>query len=340
MEDPYRYLFCDLLTDRPIAELDLTEVRFERRIGRPGRFRAAVHPAEEVRRVRAVFPPAHAGPAAAGPGRVVCHVYRGGEPWGSYIVWSSVSSADARGGPRFVLYGASLESYLYRRLVRRGLRFDGVDQIAIAHELIDAMQEAPHEDLGLVPVGALSGVPRTRAYAPDPPVSYGECLAELAGAPGGFEYHISTREDGGRRRRRFVTGYPRLGDPDAPSCAEFASGDVLAWSYRDGATGANRTRDGEGASEARAHLLAGWPALDRVIGDGQPRAVNDRALRLAAPLDEHPSLHPDRLGERVRVRLESIWWDPGPRWRIVGMAVTARTGRVLLTLEEEEHGTV
>ncbi|MEO3787644.1 hypothetical protein ABGB12_30330 [Actinocorallia sp. B10E7] len=343
MAGRYRYLFCDLLTDRPITELDLAEAGFERRIGRPGRFRAVLHPreAETVRRVRAAFPPAHGGPAAAGPGRVVCHVYRDGELWGSYIVWSSVSSADGSDGPRLALYGASLESYLYRRVIRRELRFDDVDQIAIAHDLIGAMQEVPHEDIGLVPAGRLSGVHRTRTYSPERTVTYGECLAELAAAPDGFEYRISTYGNETRRHREFVTGHPRLGALDAPARTEFTSGNVLAWSYRDSAAaGSTRSGTGRDTFEARSHLLAGWPALDRASAHEGPCVANARALKLVAPLDEHPSLHPDRLGERVRVQLEETWWDPGPRWRIVGMTITAHTGRVLLTLEEDQIGTV
>jgi len=265
-------------------------------------------------------------------------VYRDAELWGSYIVWSSVSSADGLGVSLLTLYGASLESYLYRRVVRRELRFDDVDQIAIAHELIGAMQEVPYEDLGLVPVGGLSGVRRTRTYSPERPATYGECLAELAAAPDGFEHRISTYEDGTRRRRAFVTGHPRLGSPDAPALAEFTPGNVLSWSYRDSAAGATRAGAGPDAFEARAHLAAGWPALDRAHAGRC--AVNNRTLWLVAPLGEHPSLHPDRLGERVRVCLEETWWEPGPRWRIVGMTVATRTGRALLTLEEDEIGTV
>src|SRR4051812_7956833 len=84
----YQYLFCDLLTDQVICYLPLTNVSFERRIIQAGTFRATLPvPNAAMAALARKIAPTGADEIASGPGRTVCHVYRNGQIWGTYLIW-------------------------------------------------------------------------------------------------------------------------------------------------------------------------------------------------------------------------------------------------------------
>lgn len=361
MTATYRYLFCDLLTDRPITALELTGVTFERRIVQAGSFKAQLPIANRqvADRVRKVFPPEDAGVSPAGAGRVVCHVYRGAELWGSYIIWQATPAGDERGKVLLDLQGASLESYLHRRQIWDDLAFDQEDQIDIAHALVADMQAEPGGNLGLLPVGGPSGVLRDRYFKGSEAASYGDRLAELANLADGFEYYIRTYVSAGRRRREFVTGRPRLGNGAAAADMVFARpGNVMTWSYSsDAGSGATRwrargdavnddlTADSEplvsGVAQAPGYLEAGWPYLDRTV---DYQGVKDRATldgyaayqagrksgtvripQITVRIGDEVPISPNRLGDHARVTLVDDWWPLDGR----GRPTFAHTWRVV-----------
>lgn len=84
----YTYRFADLLTDRDICELELTGVSFDRRIIQPGTFQGnvAVTDSLTASAVRNIVPE-----------KTICHVYRGEELWGSYIIWQKTIDTAERG---------------------------------------------------------------------------------------------------------------------------------------------------------------------------------------------------------------------------------------------------
>lgn len=206
----YTYRFADLLTDRDVAELEVDSVRFDRRIIVPGSFSGSVDVSNEevARRTKNVI-----------PGKTVCHIYRDQEIWGSYIIWAMRVQAPQRGPVKVEFTGASLESWLYRRLLDQNVTYTSMDQIDIARELIEMAQTgwAPYEDnadLGIEVQSGLSGIDRDRVYRRDEAATIGQRLEELANVDEGFEYLIDVYYDPSTdtRRRLFKWGYPQIGD--------------------------------------------------------------------------------------------------------------------------------
>jgi hypothetical protein len=73
----YTYRFADLLSDSDIAELELSGVKFDRRIIQPGAFSANITVtnrdiADQVKKIV--------------PGKTLVHVYRDADVWGTYII--------------------------------------------------------------------------------------------------------------------------------------------------------------------------------------------------------------------------------------------------------------
>jgi hypothetical protein len=339
----YRYLFCDLLTDQPLTTLELSGVSFERRIIEPGAFRATIPipNATVAAKVRKVFPREDQWPPPAGPGRVICHVYRDGLLWGSYIIWQVTPSGDERGNVSLDLQGASLESYLYRREIWADQSYTMIDQVTIAQQLITSMQSDTPGNIGLVTVattqpGAPPPVSRTRSYKGSEAATYGDRLAELANADQGFEYYIRTTDDGTTRAREFVTGYPKLGNPKSAANLMFSQpGSVIGWSYSNDATSAATRWRARGDSvgdqpvvsaiaQADTLLNAGWPYLDRTVDHqgstdtvtlgtyaNHQAAVYSGAVRIpqiTVRLDAGSSFFPNRLGDYARITIVDDWW--------------------------------
>ena len=203
----YTYRFASLLSDADLAELDLQDVKFDRRIIIPGTFSgkvAVTNPtiAQEVRKVI--------------PGKTIVHVYRGSDIWGSYIIWSA--RVRGEGVKTTVEYtGASLESWFYRRIIDVDeLTYNDTDQIDIARDLVGNAQIGwiPYQQAADLQIGfqpGVSGVLRDRTYKKTEAASVGQRLEELANVDDGFEYMIRTYiGDDGYRVRELVWGYPSL----------------------------------------------------------------------------------------------------------------------------------
>lgn len=202
----YTYRFADLLTDLDIAELELSDVKFDRRISQAGAFSATIQVsnseiAEQVKKVI--------------PAKTVVHVYRDTEIWGTYIIWTMNISSSSHGPVKVDLQGATLESWLEKRIVDVDLSFDDVDQFDIARTLIDQAQTGwtPYENnanLGIEYNLDDSGVLRDRNYYVADAATVGQRLRELANVDDGFEFMINTYEDGGIRHRIFLI-YTQMG---------------------------------------------------------------------------------------------------------------------------------
>jgi hypothetical protein len=367
MTAAYRYLFCDLLTDQPIADLELDQVTFDRRIIQPGTFHAtAPVPNRAIaERVRRIVP---AGPLDwhTGPGRTVCHIYRNGAIWGTYLIWSAVPQSTGRGVVSVALQGATLESYLNRVEIREDLTYTGQDQTSgIAAGLVNHMQAQPHADIGLTVTAPATGQLRDRTYLRSEAATYGQRLSELAAVAGGFEYMIRTYESGGTRVREFVTATTLSGSAADHIFTE--PGNVLTWEYGSDATNAATNWQTRGATintdlgEQSQPLMSntwlvdeltdvGWPRLDRTVDyntvtefetlqgyvhwwrDNRSGVVRVPQLTVTLTGSE---FNPNSLGDFARAKLVNPWWpldsDGRPtfseRWRIVGCEISPPTRR-------------
>lgn len=198
----YSYRFANLLSDSDVAELELSNVKFDRRIIVPSAFSASVTVTNEdiASQVRKIV-----------PARTIVHVYRDADIWGTYIIWSMHVRSSSRGPVVVEFQGASLESWFDRRIVDVDLSYTDQDQFDIARALVANAQVgwspyAEAAELNIIAQTNDSGVTRTRSYKVTEAATVGQRLQELANVDNGFEYMINTYVDidAGARIREFV----------------------------------------------------------------------------------------------------------------------------------------
>lgn len=206
----YTYRFANLLSDSDLCELELLDVKFDRRIIQPGAFSASI----------AVVNPDIATQARKiVPAKTIVHVYRDSEIWGTYIIWSVRLRSSVHGPTVMELQGATLESWLDRRIVDVDQIYTGINQYAIARGLLNQAQigwfpYAGSADLNIVSNSSNnSAVLRDRAYYVTDGATVGQRLKELAAVDNGFEYMINTYDNfaTNQRVREFIIS-PSMGN--------------------------------------------------------------------------------------------------------------------------------
>lgn len=293
----YTYRFANLLSDSDIAELELSNVKFDRRIIQPGSFTATIpvtnlDTASQVKKIV--------------PARTVVHVYRDADIWGTYIIWQVRVGSSNRGPVTVTLSGATLESWLYKRIVDIDLTFDNVDQYDIARTLLDNAQTGwtPYEasaNLGIIASTNDSGVLRDRTYLLSDAASVGQRLTELANVDNGFEYMIQTYSDLslGYRVRKLVLA-ETLGE---------GYGDVV-FSYPGSILAYDITYD---AADAATAFWARGDTIDDDITDASQPLITP-APALSAEYLENAFPHLDKVVDYSSVSLlttledYALWW--------------------------------
>ncbi|GAA1994423.1 hypothetical protein GCM10009799_20670 [Nocardiopsis rhodophaea] len=284
----YRYVFADLVSDRTIDELDLADVKFDRRICQAGAFSATLPVPNRAMADRAArVVPRLDGDLSTGPGRTVMHVYRAGALWGSYIIWSATPESDDRGRVSIGLRGASLESWLWHREIRTDITYDQTDQLEIARSLVFFAQEIPGQagvsgaDIGITfPLPPPeSGILRDREYKASEAETYGKRLEQLSEVIDGPEWAIRTYTDASGERVREFVAEQQLGQGSTDHVFS-QPGNIIAWSYPADATDAATSWQARGDTPnddvaadsepllsdfwySTRHLDSGWPLLER-----------------------------------------------------------------------------
>lgn len=209
----YTYRFADLLSDSDLCELELSNVRFDRRIIQAGAFSGTVYVTNSdiATQVKKIV-----------PARTILHIYRDSDIWGSYIIWNMKVRSSSRGPAQVDLQGATLESWFDHRIVDVDLIYSSADRLDIARSLIDTAQTGwtPYEanaNLGITYDTNDLGIQSDRSYYLTDAVSVGQRLQELANTNGGFEYMITTYEDPalGYRVRKFKFAQQLGGNSEA-----------------------------------------------------------------------------------------------------------------------------
>lgn len=294
----YTYRFADLLSDADVAELELSGVKFDRRIIQPGAFSANITVtnrdiAEQVKKIV--------------PAKTVVHVYRDADIWGTYIIWSMRVRSSSRSGVNVEIQGASLESWLYKRVLDYDLEFEAEDQFNIARDLLDFAQAGwiPYQNsanlLIISQPGILSGVERDRTYLRTDAASFGQRLEELANVDNGFEYYINTYVDidSSSRVREFVLA-EELGSDILDSVYTYP-GSILSYEINMDATEA-----------ATAFWARGESTQDDVVADSN--ALMTTAPDLAEDWLDQGFPHMDKVVDYSSVSdLETLeeyatWW--------------------------------
>ncbi|MEX2985337.1 hypothetical protein [Streptomyces sp. C36] len=353
----YRALFCDLLTDRVIDALPLTEVEFDDFIGKPGQLRATVPLPDEAlaRRAR----------AALRPGRTAVWLERGSDIWWGGILWTSTPAGDERGRLSVQIQAGTFDSYLEHRFLSQDLSFPReaepalppVDQFEIVRGLVRHAQEQPGGDIGITFGTERSQVATRRSYAWTDLARVRELIDQLAAMENGFEWriHCFRDPDTGARVKRLQLGHPTIRTATRADIVLDRPGPVLTYSLPADSTvqanvwvtrGESDNRDQ--ASESRPQmsavqvaeedLKADWPRLE---GSSDLSGVSEKALldsSAAAELQRarRPQVIPEvtirmdgritpaLIGATVLLRIRDGWHRDGAdaRYRVVGLTVT------------------
>ncbi|MEO3974263.1 hypothetical protein [Streptomyces sp. CAU 1734] len=345
---PYRVLFCDLLTDRPIDVLPLRDVSLDDYIGRPGSLTGTIplpgtELAQRVRQIR--------------EGRTAVYLERGGDLWWGGILWTTTLNSDDKGTMSLAIQAATFDSYAARRRIRRNMSFDNEDPLEIARALWRYVQSDEGGDIGVTLGGEESPYRRKINWRDGDETPVDEAFKQLTEGEDSFEYHIAVFRDPetGARVKRLRLGAPRL--PSGNDDLVFdRPGSILGYSVPGDGTRAGTTSRARGGSppsdagqEARPVvsrvyiapelLKDGWPRIDLTSEHSSitsKRALNWRAraeLRQAlgvvvipeitVRLDERTPVPPLMLGRRVRLRMNDEWYARGVsvRYRVIGVKV-------------------
>jgi hypothetical protein len=342
----YRALFCDLLTDRAITTLPLSQAQYADYIGKSGTLSATVP----------VTTPEMASAALrVVPGRTSVYLMRAGIVWWGGIIWTAVPQSDARGNLSMSLAGATFDTYAAHRRIRSDLSWTQTDQLDIARGLVDHMQGAQWGDIGLTYDTNTSGVLRDQSYTGTDEGLYSDALTNLGALENGFEQYVRVYLDAeGNRVRELDLGYPALTSGASPIMLS-KPGRIGAYQFPDDASSLATTWVSRGATDntdvsansapmvtaevqASAMLLSGWPRLD---GSSDYSTVTDPETLLehanadlaaaenasqiptvTAVLDE--PVTPAVMGAQLRTRIRDAFYPTGrdDLWRITGYQVT------------------
>lgn len=255
----WSYLGCDVMTGQVIADLPLSGPRFTRALNGHGDLTAGLPlRGYDLARRRDLLD-------ATDPGRRAIYVLADGQPvWGG-IIWPRSGAADVTVG------ATEWGSYFASVVLRRDRSYTGVDQLAIARDLVATHQAEPGGNVRVAVGTETSGVARTITYLASQANVVGEQIAALGNVDNGFDWAWPAEYDGsGLLRGRLVLGYPRLGaaDPviviDAPRDIDMSE-DAAALAVTAWAFGRSTGVDVPVASSTDPGLLdAGYPLLDKV----------------------------------------------------------------------------
>ncbi|MFB6722917.1 hypothetical protein ACFCV3_22250 [Kribbella sp. NPDC056345] len=284
MTPVYTYLISDLLTNRTLAEVPLTGVRYSKKLGDVGQLSANLHLGDP--RVQNLEPYELTTPA-----RRVIYVLRDSTPvWGG-LIWTrryESSSAQISLGcadfwsyfdHRKVLPVLAEQAYTDPHYVAKRQVFWSMDQNAIARNLITLAQSHRAGDIGITfpPGSGDSAIRLERTYFGYQNANTGDALRKLSQLLDGPDmmFDVGPVDRNGRPARWLRLGTPRLGQVGSAHVWEYG-GNLLSYTWpSDGTRMATRTfatGDGIeagmliGVAEDKSRYDDGWPLLETEYG--------------------------------------------------------------------------
>jgi hypothetical protein len=370
----YRYLLCDLLTDRPLASLPLTGVSFDRRISRTGALQGTLVAPNRGLVAMGKLMHAYAG-------RSALWVYRGQELWWGGIPWTVQAKQEARGPVEVSVTAATFDSYAHHRELYAdkaygaGIGETGIDQGVIVPDLWRTIQAESGGDIGVVAEDQPTGIDRVRVYLAADSAKVGKLIEDLGDVIDGPEHTIDTYLDElGNRTKRLRVGL-QLGSqvPRFVFQRSLHGGLITGWEHTadavDGGTSfqtrgqaldANAGADTPPQLSTRVQrtdlLELGWPLLDvsedhdtttsteTLDGHAQALAIERAGAMPTSGYDievGNSGWSPNRLGDAVRLKLDDLWHDGiDLTTRPVGCKVTppekGKPEQVTLLLAEDD----
>ncbi|WP_225847923.1 hypothetical protein [Streptomyces sp. HPF1205] len=284
---PYRAIFCDLRTDETIDVLPLSQVSFDDYIGKPGSLDGTVPlpNAELATRARRVE-----------EGRTSVYLERGGDLWWGGIVWTRTLTSDTQGVMTLGIQAATFDSYASRRIIRRSLAYNGVDQLQIMRNLWDYMQQPPQDDpnwggdIGVTYGDEGSTIFTSASWSDGDETVVADAISTLADTDTGFEHHIAIFRDPvtGLRVRQLQLG--RIDETDQSPTGQVAKirtgetdlvldrpGSILSYTMPYDATRGGSTARARGADVSDDQSTHAGPIIcpevvaDDLLAGGFPR---------------------------------------------------------------------
>ncbi|MEV4869139.1 hypothetical protein [Streptomyces syringium] len=359
----YTYLVADLVTNRTLAEIPLTGVRYSKRLNDSGQL-SGTFPLGDPR-VRSIDPYDLTTPV-----RRVVYVLRDAAPiWGGLVWTRRYDSASQRVtigcgdfwsyfDHRKVLPRLPPAAYQDPRVVAAlRVAWTNTEQSRIVGELIALTARHDAGDIGVtvVPPPGGSGAVRDRTYFGYQNADVGDALRKLSAVADGpdLAFDVGPTDAHGRPTRRLLVGGPRLGQQGSAHVWEYG-GNLVGYTWpSDGSRMATRAfAAGDGieagtliaVSEDPEPYRNGWPLLESehgyssVTDPAQLRshaASDQRVARLPVVLPTlaiHGGLPPTTadfgLGDDARVIIEDPFHTAGidTAMRIVGIDVSVGDG--------------
>lgn len=346
----YRYLLCDLLTDRLLTELPLQGVKFDRRISRTGSLSGQFDASTPGLVDSAKLLQSYAGRAAL-------WVLRDGVLWWGGIPWTLTATQPERGPVSVSVSAATFDSYAHRRVLRTDKTYTQVDSGVIIPDLWRWVQSDPRGDIGVVAEDQPTGHLHDRTYLAADQSYVGKLIEDLGDVTNGPEHTIDVYLDtDGSRVKRLRVGDTLGGTTPQVVFQRSAreGGSVLQWSAVADAVESGTTFQTRGDApngnvgqdvppllstvvERTDLLTAGWPLLD--VTEDRPGVIESATLdgyasalsveRGGAPMVSgyvvqvgSTSWNPNRIGEPVRLKLRDDWHtDSDVTVRPVGCSV-------------------
>ncbi len=368
----YRYLFYDLLTNAPLADLPLKKVSFDKRLNEVGSFTGQLPIGDP--RVQKLQPW-----ASITPNRTALYVDRGGRiVWAGIVVPRRYSQGDKVGGtPLTIEVNAAETMYYFRdkRIIAADTTFSAVDQLTIAQSLVNTAQGVRNGNIGLQVPSNVSGITRTQTWLGSERKKVGQALIELSQLDQGFDWRIDVDyglggQPAGVPGKQLVLGYPRVGEPWPTTGWMFEfPGNVADYDWEEDGSqqaitayvqgGGSGPTMAASSSSVTALLDAGFPQLDEVFqakDQTDPNVIAARAVAAAkaysSPValpkilvraDQDPVFGSYALGDDCLLRITSPQFPASGGsvgysgyWRIIEMRVQPQDDttaeRVLLTL--------
>ncbi len=341
----YRLHVCDLRTDTSLGYVPVQGVTWDDYIGKTGSLSATIPVTDSAIAQRVMD--------TVLPGRTMLYLERDGVvAWGG-ILWTRNRHGSARGTYTCEIQAACVESYLRgHRLLLDDLSASGVDQLAIARQIVTYAQAASGGSIGIELGTEVSGILRDRTYSHYDLPYLGGLLDQLGGVDGGFEWRVQVYADAGVRHKVLRLGYPKLAIGAVPMTLDLP-GVITAYAIPDDGTQQANAWVSRGASVGSdlgaeqvplmtslattpADIAAGWPRLD---GSSDYSSVEDPTILTGhATADLARSLRPvtvpsvsyasatvgqPLLGSSVRLRLRDLWYPDmlTATYRVVGLKV-------------------
>lgn len=342
----WRYLFHDLRSNAYVSDLPLNVQTMEMRMPPGvGRFQATLSLADE--RVSEL-----PWRDAVEPRRNVIYAERDGTLMETcWVCWDHAIDSQKN---TLTIVGTELWGYLHHRFLSQSYNFAQVDQLDIARTLLKTEFSRYNggggialdvDALGTSPTGRL----RDRTY--DPYRDLGQMIEELSNVIDGFDFKLLCyRDSNDAIRRRFLTGYPRLGSSTGGLIFTYP-GNIQSFNWsKEGSRSANgitATSDTSSTSTLMAQavvdldqLTAGYALLEAIT---QYSGITDDAtllghaqadlalMKLPVEIptikvrsDMMPTLGSYYLGDDVRLQIaDNAYFSPGFElneiWRLVGI---------------------